>query len=91
MHLTVNPVALVADALRDYSSRGEIVLDTFLGSGTTPIAAERTGRVCSAIELDPASVDTAVRRWQVMAGKNARHADSGYLFDEPAALGREAA
>src|SRR5947208_15884018 len=63
LHPTVKPVALVADALRDCSSRGEIVLDAFLGSGTTLIAAERTGRNCRGLELDPAYVDTAIRRW----------------------------
>jgi DNA modification methylase len=81
LHPTVKPVALVADALRDCSGRGEIVLDAFLGSGTTLIAAERTGRICHGLELDPLYVDTAVRRWQIMTGKQARHAVSGRLFD----------
>jgi DNA modification methylase len=89
LHPTVKPVALVADALRDCSSRGEIVLDAFLGSGTTLIAAERTGRNCRGLELDPAYVDTAIRRWQALTGERARHAGSGRLFDEAegAALG----
>jgi DNA modification methylase len=82
LHPTVKPVALVADALRDCSSRGEIVLDAFLGSGTTLIAAERTGRVCRGLELDPAYVDTAIRRWQALTGERARHAGSGRLFEE---------
>ena len=82
LHPTVKPVALVADALRDCSSRGEIVLDAFLGSGTTLIAAERTGRNCRGLELDPAYVDTTIRRWQALTGERARHAGSGRLFEE---------
>jgi hypothetical protein len=82
LHPTVKPVALVADALRDCSSRGEIVLDAFLGSGTTLITAERTGRNCRGLELDPAYVDTAIRRWQALTGERARHAGSGRLFEE---------
>ncbi len=82
LHPTVKPVALVADALRDCSSRGEIVLDAFLGSGTTLIAAERTGRICRGLELDPLYVDTTVRRWQALTGQHARHAESGLMFNE---------
>jgi DNA modification methylase len=59
----------VADALRGCSCRGEIVLDAFLGSGTTLIAADRTGRNCRGLELDPAYVDTAIRRWQALTGE----------------------
>ena len=54
LHPTVKPVAMVADAILDCTARGDIVLDAFLGSGTTVIAAERTGRRCYALELDPA-------------------------------------
>ena len=82
LHPTVKPVGLVADALRDCSCCGEIVLDAFLGSGTTLIAAERTGRVCRGLELDPLYVDTAIRRWQALTGERARHAGSGRLFEE---------
>jgi len=82
LHPTVKPVALVADALRDCSARGEIVLDGFLGSGTTLIAAERTGRICHGLELDPLYVDTAVRRWQIATGGQARRAGDDRLFDE---------
>ena len=64
LHPTVKPVAMVADALLDCSAPGDIVLDAFLGSGSTVIAAERTGRLCYGIELDPIYVDTAIRRWQ---------------------------
>jgi hypothetical protein len=68
LHPTVKPVALVADAIMDCSARGDIVLDPFLGSGTTIIAAERTGRICYGIELDPVYVDTIIRRWQQFTG-----------------------
>lgn len=80
MHPTVKPVALVADAIRDVTARGELVLDPFLGSGTTMIAAERTGRVCYGIELDPKYTDTIVRRWQAFTRKTAIHAHSGQPF-----------
>jgi DNA modification methylase len=83
----VKPVALVADALRDCSSRGEIVLDAFLGSGTTLIAAERTGRICRGLELDPLYIDTAVRRWQALTRQYARHAQSGLMFNEAVVAG----
>jgi len=82
LHPTVKPVALVADAILDCTARGEIVLDPFLGSGTTVIAAERTGRVCYGIELDPGYVDTIVRRWQAFTGKSAVHAKSARTFNE---------
>jgi hypothetical protein len=82
LHPTVKPVAMVADAILDCSARGDIVLDGFLGSGTTVIAAERTGRRCYALELDPGHVDTAVRRWQVLTGGSARHAANGRNFDD---------
>ena len=71
LHPTVKPVALVADAIMDASARGDLVLDAFLGSGTTIIAAERTGRKCYGIELDPIYVDTIVRRWQSFTGLRA--------------------
>jgi DNA modification methylase len=82
LHPTVKPVALVADAVMDCTARGDIVLDPFLGSGTTLVAAERTGRVCHGIELDPEYVDTAVRRWQAFTGLIAKHAVSGRTFNE---------
>lgn len=82
LHPTVKPVALVADAILDCSSRGDIVLDPFLGSGTTVMAAERTGRICYGIELDPAYVDTAVRRWQRFTGMRAVHGESRRNFDD---------
>jgi hypothetical protein len=82
LHPTVKPVAMVADAILDCTERGDIVLDAFLGSGTTVIAAMRTGRRCYGLELDPAYVDTAIRRWQVLTGGQASHAVSGRCFDD---------
>jgi DNA modification methylase len=82
VHPTVKPVAMVADAILDCSARGDIVLDAFLGSGTTVIAAERTGRRCFALELDGGYVDVAVRRWQKLTGGVALHAISGRSFDD---------
>jgi DNA modification methylase len=84
LHPTVKPVALIADALLDCSARGDLVLDAFLGSGSTLIAAERTGRICYGIELDPLYVDTAIRRWQRHTGDHAIHVGSGKRFDEVA-------
>jgi DNA modification methylase len=82
MHPTVKPVALVADAIRDCSKRGNIVLDPFCGSGTILIAAEKTGRRARAIEIDPGYVDVAIRRWQTYTGKVARLTPLGEAFDE---------
>jgi hypothetical protein len=82
MHPTVKPVALVADALKDCSRRGDLVLDPFCGSGTILIAAERTGRKARALEIDPHYVDVAVRRWQVFTGKPARLAGAQQSFEE---------
>ena len=87
LHPTVKPVAMVADAILDCSARGDIVLDGFLGSGTTGIAAERAGRRCYGLELDPLYVDTVIRRWQKLTGGSARHAVSDRGFDD---LAREA-
>jgi DNA modification methylase len=79
-HPTVKPVALVADALRDVSRRGEIVIDPFLGSGSTLLAAEETGRVCIGVEIDPAYVEVAIRRWQKQTGRDAVCAVTGETF-----------
>jgi hypothetical protein len=82
LHPTVKPVALVADAILDCTARGNIVLDGFLGSGTTVIAAERAGRRCYGLEFDPGYVDTIIRRWQGLTGGIARHAVNGRAFDD---------
>jgi DNA modification methylase len=71
LHPTVKPVALVADAILDSTARGDIVLDAFLGSGTTLIAAEKTGRTCFGIELDPIYTDTVIRRYEQYSGDKA--------------------
>src|SRR5438270_6786974 len=70
-HPTVKPVTMVADAIRDCSKRGAVILDPFAGSGTILLAAERTGRRAAAIEVEPRYVDTAIRRWQRMTEKPA--------------------
>jgi DNA modification methylase len=85
LHPTVKPVKIVADAILDCTARGDIVLDAFIGSGTTLIAAERVGRTCFGLELDPLYADTVVRRWQALTGEAALHASSGRTFDEMAA------
>jgi len=82
MHPTVKPVALVMDALRDCSHRGGIVLDPFGGSGTTMIAAERTGRRARLIEFDPLYCDLIVNRWQTLTGKIARLAGTDETFEQ---------
>jgi len=82
LHPTVKPVAMVADAVMDCSCRGDVVLDPFLGSGTTVVAAERVGRICYGLELDPRYVDTVIRRWQAFTGKPVLHEASGRMFQE---------
>ena len=82
IHPTVKPVRLIADAIMDASCRGDIVLDSFLGSGTTVIAAERTGRRCYGLEIDPLYADTVVRRWQTYTGGSARHLPTNRTFEQ---------
>lgn len=82
MHPTVKPVAMVADAIKDCSNRGDIILDPFSGSGTTLIAAEQTGRLAYVMELDPLYVDVAIRRWQKLTGKQAVLSATGQTFNE---------
>ena len=81
-HPTVKPVALVADAMKDCTRRRDIVLDTFCGSGSTILAAERVGRRAFTMEVEPGFVDVAIKRWQAFSRKDAIHADSGLTFDE---------
>lgn len=83
-HPTVKPLLLVADAIRDVTKVGEIVLDAFMGSGTTILAAERTRRRGFGIEIEPGYVDVAIRRWQAMSGHCAVLAGSGQSFAEVA-------
>jgi DNA modification methylase len=84
MHPTVKPVALVMDAIKDCSKRKGIILDAFGGSGTTLIAAHKTGRRGYLLELDPVYVDVAIRRWQKLSGAAARHAELGLTFEQVA-------
>ena len=81
MHPTVKPVALIADAIRDCSRRGEIILDCFGGSGSTLIAAEKTGRCARLIEYDPLYCDTIIRRWERLTGKRATLAVTHETFE----------
>jgi len=84
MHPTVEPVALVADAIRDCSKRGDIILDGFGGSGSTLIAAEKTGRAARLIEYDSGYCDVIVQGWQRLTGKRATFADTGTAFEDVA-------
>jgi DNA modification methylase len=84
MHPTVKPVSLIADAIRDCSRRNGIVLDPFGGSGSTLIAAERTGRRARIVEIDPHYCDTIVRRWQALTGREAEELLLGGTFEEAA-------
>jgi DNA modification methylase len=79
-HPTVKPLALVADAIKDCSKRGDIILDPFAGSGTTIIAAEKTQRRAAAIEIDPHYIDAIIRRWQTYTGKRAVCSRTGVSF-----------
>jgi DNA modification methylase len=81
---TVKPVAMVADALKDCTRRGDIVLDTFAGAGTMILAAERVGRRAYSLELEPKYVDVAIRRWQAFTRRDAVHADTGQTFEDVA-------
>jgi DNA methylase len=80
LHPTVKPIQLVADAILDSTKRNDIVLDPYLGNGTTLLAAERTSRRCYGIELDPLYVDTAIERWQRTSGRKA-HSRLGETYD----------
>jgi DNA modification methylase len=88
MHPTVKPLALVKDAILDCTKKGDVVLDLFGGSGTTLIAAEKTGRRARLMELDPKYADVIIRRWQGFTGKAAVHHQSGRSFDDIALNGR---
>ena len=81
-HSTQKPVECMRRPLQNNSSPGQAVYDPFLGSGTTVIAAETVGRVCLAMELEPAFVDVAVRRWEAFTGKKAVLLSNGRSFEE---------
>ena len=76
LHPTVKPVAMIEDALLDLTRRGDIVLDPFLGSGSTVIAAEKSGRACYGVEVDPLYVDVVLRRFEAVAGSKAVRVDA---------------
>lgn len=84
LHPTVKPVAMVADAIKDCTKHGHIVLDPFAGSGTTLIAAEKTGRVARCIEFDPHYCDVIIQRWQKLTGGQAINFNTMQSFDETA-------
>ena len=71
---------MLTDALLDLTNRGEIVLDPFLGSGSTLIAAQRVGRICHGVELDPLYVDVMIRRYQAETGQSAVIEETGETF-----------
>ncbi len=79
-HPTVKPTAMLEDALLDLTDRCDIVVDPFLGSGSTLIAAVKTGRVCRGVELDPLYVDVVVRRFEAATGLAATHVETGETF-----------
>ena len=84
-HPTVKPTAMLEDALIDLTNRGEIVIDPFLGSGSSLIAADKTGRICRGVELDPLYVDVIVRRYQAATANNAVLVKTGETFEALAA------
>lgn len=86
LHPTVKPIRLVEDAILDSTAAGEIVFDPFLGSGTTLLAAERTKRRCMGIEISPAYVDVAIRRWEALTGGEAVHQATGETFTKCASM-----
>jgi DNA modification methylase len=80
LHPTVKPVEMILDAVLDASPRGSVVLDSFLGSGSTLIACEKAKRLCRGIELDPLYIDVTIRRWQELTGKEAVLENSGKTY-----------
>ena len=91
-HPTVKPTAMLEDALLDLTNRGDLVIDPFLGSGSTLIAAEATGRVCRGVELDPLYVDVIIQRYEAATGDPAVLVETGETFQALGARrGREAA
>ena len=82
LHPTVKPVELIWDAILDASHRGDIILDSFLGSGSTLLACEKAKRVCYGVELEPRYIDTAIRRWEELTKKEAILLSSGKSYQE---------
>ena len=88
MHPTVKPVGLVSDAILDVTRRGALVLDPFGGSGSTLIAAEKTGRVARLIEFDPIYCDVIVRRFEAFTGKRAKLSARDDFFEDVAEVSK---
>ena len=84
-HPAAKPVALIADAIKDCTEKGDVVLDTYSGWGAAIMAAERVGRHARAVEIEPRFVDFAIRRWQAFTRRDALHPESGLTFDQIAA------
>ena len=82
LHPTVKPVEMLYDAILDVSKRGDIVLDTFLGSGSTLIAAHKAHRICRGIEYEPMYIDTTIRRFYELFGTDAVHLATGQTYSE---------
>ena len=82
LHPTVKNVEMVVDAILDVTRPKDIVLDSFLGSGTTLIACEKTGRVCRGIELEPKYIDVTIKRWQKMTGQDAINVNLNKTYNE---------
>ena len=80
-HTTPKPIQIIERALNNSSKGGDLVLDSFGGSGSTLIACEKTGRQCHMMELDPKYCDVIIKRWQDFTGKKAIHAETGEAFD----------
>ena len=83
-HPTQKPIELMRRPILNHTKRGELVYEPFLGSGTTLAAAEVTGRICCALELEPKYVDVAVERWQALSGKAAILEGDGRTFAQAA-------
>lgn len=82
LHPTVKPAQMVADAILDVSRPGELVLDTFLGSGTTLVAAEQTRRRLCGVEIDPGYVEVAIERWARLTCQTPRLEATGETLEE---------
>jgi DNA modification methylase len=80
-HPTVKPIKLISDAILDVTRRGNVVLDGFLGSGTTLLAAEQTGRVGYGCEISPQYVEVAIKRFQAISDKSVIHEQTGLPFE----------
>jgi DNA modification methylase len=86
VHPTVKPTAMLADAILDCSAPGDLILDSFLGSGSTLLASDKVRRVCYGIEIDPLYVDLSIRRWERRTGRTAIHCASRKSFTETMAV-----